>query len=451
MLPRSVTNAAVAILLVCVSLSAAARTRPHYGGTLRIEAQGDPWQLPDGLARRLVLDTLTTLDDAGVPQPSLATHWESQNAAHRWEFFLRPGVRFHDGTALTAEDVATSLQQSCANPGAFPCPFSAAHAVGSSIIFITDSPSPDLPELLAQTEFSISRPDANNAPDGTGPFRVTGFANGALTLIANDDSWQGRPFLDSIEIYPHRTIRDQWLDLSVGRADVVEVPPEMLRQAEQQRLSVLVSHPVDLLALTVNLEGPLRGLPLRQSIAAAVDRAALSNVIFQKQGEISASLIPSALSGYAFLFSPDRDLDRARTLRGGANTPSLALSVDDSSAAMQLAAERLALNLHEAGFTVQVAAPHQIAPLALRRIHLQAASPRATLDEMLARFGQNGTVTGSDSVALWQSEETALANTTIVPLLWLPRAWAAGERVRDLHLSPGGEPLLANASLEGAQ
>jgi hypothetical protein len=70
---------------------------------------------------------------------------------------------------------------------------------------------------------------------------------------------------------------------------------------------------------------------------------------------------------------------------------------------------------------------------------------------MLARFGQNGTVNGTDAAVLWQAERGVLDNEAIVPLLWLPRAWAAGERVRDLRLSVDGEPLLADASLEGAK
>jgi hypothetical protein len=129
------------------------------------------------------------------------------------------------------------------------------------------------------------------------------------------------------------------------------------------------------------------------------------------------------------------------------------LGADDTGATMQLAAARLALNLHEAGFNVQVtqAGSRQPPTLALRRVHLEAASPRPALDEMLARFGQNGTVNGTDAAVLWQAERGVLDNEAIVPLLWLPRAWAAGERVRDLRLSVDGEPLLADASLEGAK
>ncbi len=62
MLRRVAISCAIALL----ALPAAARTRPHYGGTLRVEIEGDPWQQPDGLARRLTLDGLTRMDADGV-------------------------------------------------------------------------------------------------------------------------------------------------------------------------------------------------------------------------------------------------------------------------------------------------------------------------------------------------------------------------------------------------
>ena len=58
------------------ALPAIARTRPHYGGALLVETAGDPWQRPDGLARRLVFDGLTRIDANGSVQPALAVGWE---------------------------------------------------------------------------------------------------------------------------------------------------------------------------------------------------------------------------------------------------------------------------------------------------------------------------------------------------------------------------------------
>ena len=98
---------------------------------------------------------------------------------------------------------------------------------------------------------------------GTGAFQVSGFANGVLTLATNDGCWQGRPLLDSIEIRTHKPVRDQWLDLSVGRADLVEVPAEQLRQAQQQRLTVVTAPALSLLALQVADYGALANPMLR--------------------------------------------------------------------------------------------------------------------------------------------------------------------------------------------
>jgi MarR-like DNA-binding transcriptional regulator SgrR of sgrS sRNA len=438
-------------VLAALAASASARTRPHYGGTLHVEIEGDPWQRPDGIARRLVFDGLTVLDANGSVRPALATQWDSDNADHRWQFRLRSGVHFHDGLPLTSTAVVASLNAACtAN-----CPWTAVHAVGPSVVFTSDSPMPNLPALLAGDEFLITltigadgkTPTANT---GTGPFQVSGFNNATLTLIANDNCWQGRPFADSVEIRVHRTVHDQWLDLSLGHADVVEVPAEMLRQAQQQRLTVEVSQPVILLALEVADKGTLANPMLRAAIALAVDRSALYNVIFQKQGEITASLLPQSLSGYAFLFPADRDLNKAHELRGGLAVPSLTLSVDGSGA-MQLAAQRIALNLREAGFNVQVAAtPNAQADLTLRKLPIECSAPATTLQTLLHSVRISDPIVGQAPAGLYKAERDFLDRHTLIPLLDLPRAWAMGGRVRDLHLRADGTPDLADASLEDA-
>lgn len=432
------------ILLWC-ALAASARTRPHYGGVLRIEVQGDPWQAPDGIARQLTMDGLTRLSPSGTLQPALALHWESQDADHRWQFWIRDNVQFHDGTPLTADAVAASLAQSCRDG----CPWISVHAVGSSVVFISFSPLPDLPAQLAQSKFFIAHQSAQGTLEGTGAFRVTGFPNGVMLFTANDDHWSGRPFLDTVEVQPKRSIRDQWIDLSIGRADIVEVPPEMLREAQHQHLTLLASSPVNLLLLQIASAGPLANPQLRQAIALAVDRGALYNVIFQKQGEVTASVLPNKMSGYAFLFPPERDLARAQALRGGA-APQLTLRVADGSPEMHLCAERIVLDLREAGFQVQLSPGNSgaHADLLLRRVHMEPNDPRAALDEVLAASGQNKSVLAADPASLYRAENDFLAAHTIAPLLWLPQAYAVSERVRDLRLSADGTPLIADAALE---
>jgi peptide/nickel transport system substrate-binding protein len=266
-------------MLLSLALPAAARTRPHYGGTLRVEVEGDAWTPRGGLARRLALDGLTRMDADGVARPALAVRWESENNDHRWQFWLRPGVHFSDGSALTSSAVVDSLTGAC---GA-TCPWTEVHAVGSTVVFTGDSPLPNLPALLAGDDLLIALPGSiPSGPTsitgpflGTGAFQPVGLSSGVLTLAASDSCWQGRPFVDKIEIVGRKSIRDQWLDLSVGRADLVEVPAEQLRQAREQHLTVAVSAPVELLALAVADGGFLANPNLRAAIALAVDRGAL--------------------------------------------------------------------------------------------------------------------------------------------------------------------------------
>jgi len=439
---------AISCVIAATALSAMARTRPHYGGTLRVEIAGDPWQRPNGVARRLVYDGLTQLDGSGALRPALALVWESDSNNHRWQFRLRPGVRFHDGSTLTSALVAASLTASCTAD----CPWTTVVAVGPLVIFTSDSPMPNLPNLLAGDRFLIALTATADGKTpvgaiGTGPFQVTGFNNGVLTLSANESCWQGRPFVDAMEIWVHRPVREQWLDLSVGRADVVEVPAELLRQAQQQRLAVLTSSPVTVVALQVSESGALANAKLRGAISAAVDRGALYNVIFQKEGEVTASLLPQRMTGYSFLFPTDRDLNKAHELRGGLTTGLLTLATDGDGA-MQLAAQRIALNLREAGFNVQMAAAGAHADLILRRLTLNGADPAAALEQVMRSAGESTPVVAETPAALFKVEQTYLDEKKIIPLLDLPSALAGGPRVRDLHMRADGTPDLADASLE---
>ncbi len=377
-------------VVVCLALSAGARTRSHYGGALRIETQSDPLRVPDGIARRLVFDGLTRLDQSGA---------------------------------------------------------------ANSLVFTSDSAMPELPAELARSMYLIARQNDASEPSGTGPFRVTSVNNEGVSLTANSDYWQGRPFVDTVQVEGKRSLRDQWLDLSVGRADIVEVPPDLLHQALQDRLMVLASRPTDLLVLTVSSKGALHDDQLRRAIALAVDRSALFNVIFQKEGEPTGSLLPADLTGYAFLFPAERDVTRARNYAAGMNTSPLILTIDNPDASTQLVAERIVLNLREAGLKAQVrpSSSQPDADLRLKRIHLEAGDPAAGLDEMLGNFDQKITEETGDPAKTYQAELDFLKTYQAIPLLYLPRALAVSERVRDLRLTADGTPMIADASIDGGK
>jgi peptide/nickel transport system substrate-binding protein len=435
---------AISLVLLCLAGIAGARTRPRYGGVVRIETQRDLWQGSDAIARQLTMDGLTRIDVDGIAKPALAVQWSSQSGDHHWEFKLRANVHFHDGTPLTADAVIASLAAACNDS----CPWRTVRAVGQSVVFTSDSPEPDLPAQLARAKFLISRRTADGALLGTGSFSASGSTDGVARFVANEDCWSGKPFLDAVEIHPRRSVRDQWLDLSVGKADIVEVPSGLLRIAQQQHLKTISSGPVDLLALQITKSGVLANEKLRQAIALGVDRSALFNVIFQKQGEVTASLLAGYQSGYSFLFATDRNLDRAAELRGGAN-PQVSLSSEDSNPELQLTAERIAINLREAGFRVQVISGESSrADIVLRRLRLEEPEARAALDAILENSTSSVVVGSADPEAVYRAERDFLEQFTLVPLLYLPRSYAVSERVRDLRLAADGTPILRDVAVD---
>ncbi|HEY3704111.1 MAG TPA: ABC transporter substrate-binding protein [Terracidiphilus sp.] len=430
-----------------LALPAAARTRPRYGDTLRVEVSGDPWERPGGLARRLVFDGLTQMAPDGELEPALAISWASENNDHRWQFRLRPGVHFHDGSSVTTTAVVASLMASCtAN-----CPWDSVRALATSIVFTSDEAMPQLPQLLAGSEFLIAKGAGADPDGGTGAFEVSGFANGTLTLAANDSSWAGRPFVDAIEIRVNRAVNDQWIDLAAGRTDVAEVPAESIRGAQQQHLNLALAPQAEVLALQLSDRGALANANLRAAIGYAIDRNAIANVIFQKQGKISAALLPQSVSGYAFLFSAERDLNKAHELRGGMTPAPLVLTAG-ADAALQLTAQRIILNLREAGFNVQLAGPAvRAADMRLRTFAMQGADAAGDLVSVALASGLAVPAMGAGPSSTYNAERELLEHRTLIPLVHLPRAWAVSGRVRDLQLRYDGSPVLEGVSLEAAK
>ncbi len=426
-----------------LALAAHAAERPRYGGVLRVDTR-QGWEQA-GL-RRLVIENLTTAGDTGQPAAQLATTWESQNEGRRWQFWLRRGVRFHDGTLLTPAEVVKDLQARRCNSS---CPWSAARAVGDSVVLEFSQGRPHFAAEVALPQYGIERTGADSVLIGTGPFRWSEYRQSSATtvLTAFDDYWGGRPFVDAIEVAGERSPRDQALDLESGRADVVEGSPEQIRRWQQQRMRLLTSQPVELIVLALRTDKPaLQDVRLRQALALAIDRDAIHNVVLQKQGEVAAGFLPNWISGYAFLLPHARDLGRAQQLRAQlGNVPPLTIGVSGSDATLQLIAERIALNARDAGLMLAPAGGARNADLFVERVPLETVNPFAALESMRAFLGGAPDPAPDSLSQLYEDEQQGLGQFLSVPLAWVTRAYAVGTRVHDLQQTAAGQLRLERA------
>jgi peptide/nickel transport system substrate-binding protein len=419
------TCLAISAALLLFATPVLARTRPRYGGVLRMETRttaADSDQL-----RSLVIESLTSLDAQGQVHPLLAESWQSQNGERHWQFTLRGRVVMHDGAALTGKMVAQILSSQ-----RFATPWRSVQGTDTTVIFECDTPMPTLPSLLASSDYGIARRATDGILIATGPFKMSGPATLSATLITNDDYWGGRPYVDRIEISGGRAVRSQWLDLSVGRADVAEVPGEYLRRAQQDHLHTSMLANQELVLLTVSPQ--VTDLNLRRAISASIDRAALANVVFQKEGQASATLLPNSMTGYVALIPATFDPALARNLRSQAyNVPPLTIAYDPNDAALQLAAERIALNARDAGISVQASPSNlQSQPaLRLQRIVLPSTDPASCLVELQRDFTGQYLQPSPDLASLFQQEKDVLDQAQLIPLVQLPVNLANSDRVHD--------------------
>ena len=443
---------AISSVLVA-ALAAHAARRPQYGGTMQVAMRAAPTTLdpadrtlPDSFARRsltmLMFDTLVTTDDNGRPQPSLAESWQASTGKQRWQFHLRRGVKFDDGTPLTAEIAAASLRSS--NP-----PWTVS-AEGESIVVEAGEPDADLPAELILARNAIVRRNADGKLSGTGSFRLVDWLPGKkLTLAANENCWRGRPFLDGIEVEMGRSYRDQQIALESGKADLVEVPAEQLHRLSLAGHNAVSSLPVELLALIFDGDaGSPDEKALREVLALSVERASIHNVVFQGSGQPAGGLLPDWMSGYGFVFPTEPDLKRARHDREAVrNAPAWTLGYDDSDPLARLIAERVALNARDAGLAVQPTATAKTG-LRLVRIPLVSADPWVALAEAEGAAGLPAAKSkGGSAEDLYAAEQAELATQRIIPLLHLPVSYAAASSVKNWSLRPDGSWNLGDAWL----
>jgi peptide/nickel transport system substrate-binding protein len=469
----SAALAAIAVLgAIAAAPIAAASKRPQIGGTLRVQiaeriATIDPRQWPAALAQAaaaervdsLVFDRLVRLDEHGTVQPALATSWQHDAQSKRWQFRLREGVKFSDGSPLTPPIAALALQQLL---GAA----SDVSATSDSVVIQADRSLPEFPMELATGRYFIFHLSEDNSVTGTGPFRVAEWPAAwpaKVIFAANESCWAGRPFVDKIELLMGVDFPQQANAISFGQADVVELPASGVRLAAQRGVRTASSDPVELFALVFDASRPaVQDARFRQAISLSVDRASIADVILQRQGVVAGGLLPNWISGYAHLFPATSDVLRAKDLLSAARSEishpePLALFYDSSDAEARAVADRVAVNLREIRIIVQVRGQNSDgktkAPADLRLVRHRIAAPdsAAALSDLLNLLGEAASDLETPEQA-YAAERAPIDAFRVIPLVhvtesyglspqvrdWMPPRWG-GWRLEEVWLGPSSE------------
>jgi peptide/nickel transport system substrate-binding protein len=438
----------VIINLLC-ALGAGAATRPHYGGTLHVEMRAAPTSLdpadaaqPDWSRYRnlysLIFDTMVSLDAQGKPEPALATSWKAESGDQRWQFLLRRGVTFQDGAPVTPDAVAASLRKMNPTWKVF--------SEGEAVVIERDSPAPNLPAELSLARNAVARREGGKI-SGTGPFAVSQWTPGKkLGLLARDNYWGGRPFLDAIEIELGKSFGEQMISFELGKTQLIEVAPEQAHREIAEGRRIESSYPIELIALVFGRDPQSpEDSRQRQALALSIDRDLLSTVVLQGGGEPAGGLLPNWMTGYAFLFPTSIDLAAARQVRSEIpHTSSWTMAYDPRNPTARVIAERIVLNARDAGMGMQITTA-STADLRIVCLPLISIDPQIALNELASELGMQQSKSAFGSIDdLYAAENKLLQSQRVIPLLHLRMASGVSNTVRNWRTARDGSWRMPN-------
>lgn len=346
-------------------------------GTLRlfggIPPTLDPAVVQDSTSAEYVVHLfsgLVTLDENLEVAPDLATRWDLSEDGRTYTFHLRQDAAFQDGRALTAEDVAYSIERACSPETGSPVAASylddivgAMARIRGEAEFVTgvvivddftlritiDAPKAYfLAKLTYPVAFVVDRfqieaegADWMRQPNGSGPFRLAAMRRDLIALEANERYYGVKPSIRRVEYV-----------LSGGQPlamyendelDIVQVPPseiERVTDPENPLSGELVtgSEPsVQYLGFNVTMP-PFDDRAVRQAFAHAIDKAKIADLVLRGTATAAQGILPPAMPDFdptlkGLAYDPARARELLASSRYGAEgaMPPVVLAVSGTS------------------------------------------------------------------------------------------------------------------------
>lgn len=354
--------------LLAVSALAAVIAAPVQAQTLRWAAQNDILTLDPHSQNHATTNTilghayegLTRYNAKYEVEPALATKWTYVTPT-QVRFELRKGVKFHDGSPLTADDVVFSfgrIKQPNGTMGIYVAGVNEVKKVDDHTVdFILAAPNPILlrnsinffimSKSWAEKNRTTNVQDYKNKEEnfasrnamGTGPYKITGWTpEQRITMTKNDAWWdQHTSNVKDVVYTPIKSDPTRVAALLSGDVDMLTDLPtqDVARLRSDAKLKILDGHEVRTIYLAPDLgspelkysnvkgKNPFADKRVRQALSMAIDRAAIQRNIMRGLSMPAALIVAPGVNGHdPALDTPSRaDADGAKKLLAEAGYP----------------------------------------------------------------------------------------------------------------------------------
>ena len=350
MIERSLSRPLAVLLLLagtCAARAAVPKTTLSIGLALEpptLDPTANPAESIRSITNGNVFEGLTGIDQDGHVQPLLAHDWTISPDGLRYDFHLRPGVRFQDGTPFDCAIVRFSYGRAAAKDSLNPqkqffdpirqvdCPsplealVTLARPVGS---FLYDMAWPDAAMLAP-----ASAPTEATHPVGTGPYAFSSWRRGdSLTLVRNDGYWGAKPAIRTVTF---RFIGDPLAATNALEGGELDAYPSfpaqdlLARFRGDRRFAVVKgTFPIKILMALNERRHPFDDIRVRRALAYAIDRHAMLQALGDGDGTVIGSHMSPSDPDYVDLSGRyPFDPDEARQLLAAAGvTPGTTIAI----------------------------------------------------------------------------------------------------------------------------
>ncbi len=337
----------------------------------------DPHHVDDGGERAIndnIYETLLTRTPEGELEPGLATEMPTQVDDLTWEFKLRDGVTFHDGTPFNADAVVATVTrmrgfieaQSTDMDGFFSSITGATKVDDLTVDITTEAPDAVLPARMYWLKITApgteTVADLSDAPNGTGPYKFVSREVGSqIVLDANADYWGGAPSVGEVTYEFVTEGGTRLAGLKSGEFDLItNLPPQDVDQAPASAAIQGQEHPM----LILNADEGITADPnVRLALNLAIDKDAIAEQVYGGYATPDACQILSpSILGFNEDLSPfPYDPDQAKQLIEDAGVAGQSITLVGESSGRWLndreLVEAIASYWTEAGLTVDLQTP----------------------------------------------------------------------------------------------
>lgn len=305
--------------------------------------------------------------------PCLATNWEISENGKRWVFYLRKGVRFHNGEMFDSSCVLNSLKRRMEKKSAdykkweiiFPFVSNIKPLDKYTVEFSLTEPYIPFLNNLVDPVAAIVAPEALKESDfkpiGTGPFKFKKWEKRKhLVLQKNDEYWGKKPKVDYIL---YKFISDstrRTLQIKNGRADVsilgsANEYDELLGKKNLNLLS-LPSHKIYYLAFNTK-KNPFNSIKIRRAFSHLIKKEILIPQIFQKFAKPATVILPPHIFGYNnkikdYIYNPKK-AKQLLEIAGYRKGFKCSLYYSDGHIPAQKIANNLVINARKVNITIE--------------------------------------------------------------------------------------------------